>query len=295
MKFVDGRTLEWSKYLLSGVRAENSVINKRLIDLDDGGPNDFDFVIVRIDGEYFAPRHRHNWGQVRCELEGSQNYMPGRDITKGALGYFPEGTMYGPQNVKGPMVQALLQFGGPSGYGYMSHRDVNRGVQELSRTGTFAKGNYETANAQGEKTITDGYEATWAQVKGEPLVYPKAQYGEPILIFPERFDWEPQELHPGTFERHLGVFSNGHVEIRMVKADEGARYVQGGAERRELLFVEEGELTSDVCSLGPQSALYTGEGESLALTVTQAFRGLAVTLPSFARSSRNGAVHSAHG
>src|SRR5690349_19798552 len=117
MKLADGRKLDWSAYTFQKMRAENAVIQKPLLRLDEGGPGDFDFTIVRIDTEYYSPRHTHPWPQVGFMLDGVQNYAPEKDLPNGSVSYFAEGVYYGPQSV-GPMTQVLLQFGGPCGMGY---------------------------------------------------------------------------------------------------------------------------------------------------------------------------------
>ena len=70
---------------------------KRLMQGTPGSPDNFEFSIVRTAGDYFTPRHRHNFDQVRYCIEGAMNYAPGKDLKAGTAGYFPEGTYYGPQ------------------------------------------------------------------------------------------------------------------------------------------------------------------------------------------------------
>src|SRR5215467_11923517 len=70
---------------------------KRLIQGAPGTPDNFEFSLVRTAGDYYTPRHRHNFDQIRFCLEGSMNYAPGKNLDAGTVGYFPEGTFYGPQ------------------------------------------------------------------------------------------------------------------------------------------------------------------------------------------------------
>ena len=91
---------------------------KRLLQGSPGSPDNFELSIVRTAGDYFTPRHRHNFDQVRLCLEGAMNYAPGKDLKAGTVGYFPEGTFYGPQSSTSKSVVLLLQMGGSAGYGF---------------------------------------------------------------------------------------------------------------------------------------------------------------------------------
>lgn len=281
MKIADGRKLDWAAYTFQKMRAENSVIQKPLLRLEDGGPGDFDFTIVRIDTEYYSPRHTHPWPQVRFVLDGVQNFAPGRDLPTGSVSYFPEGTWYGPQQV-GPMTQVLLQFGGPCGMGYPSHAALLKASEEMRKIGKFIKGGaFETVGPDGEVKRQDGYKATWEFLKGTPLVYPDPQYDEPIVTRPETFPWQAVAGTPGNFEKRLGSFSAGQVELKMVRAEKGARFVVGAEPRRQLFFLASGELAGDAGTLGDHSAIYTEESERLEFSVTGEIYGMVVTLPSF--------------
>lgn len=282
MKSVDGRKLDWTFYSFQRMRAESSVTQMPLLRLAEGGPGDFDFTIVRVDSEYYAPRHAHPWAQVRLMLEGEQNYGEGKALPPGSVSYFPEGVYYGPHDVKGPMENLLLQFGGPSGMGYPSHEALLKASEEMRKSGSFVKGGvYETVGPDGQVKRIDGYRATWEHLMGKPLVYPKPQYYEPVVMFPEQFPWKPVEGMPGNDVKPLGSFSAGEVELKMVRAEAGAEFVHGSGRRRELLFVTEGELVAGAASLGPRSAVYTSEGEHARYTVTEDMTALVIVLPSF--------------
>ena len=64
---------------------------KRLIQGDEGAPDNFEFSFVRTAGDYYTPRHRHNFDQLRFCLEGSMNFAPGKDFKAGAVGIFSRG------------------------------------------------------------------------------------------------------------------------------------------------------------------------------------------------------------
>jgi hypothetical protein len=215
-------------------------------------------------------------------LDGAQNYAPGKDLPTGSVSYFPEGVYYGPQDVKGPMENMLLQFGGPSGMGYPSHESLLKASNAMKKEGTFIKGGaYEKVGPDGQARRQDGYRATWEYLKGGTLVYPEPQYSEPIVTFPDKFPWQAVDAAPGNHVKQLGSFSGGQVELKMVKAEQGATFVHGSDSRRQLLFVGEGELEGASASLGKRSAVYTEQREQVRYKVRQELYALAITLPFF--------------
>ena len=85
------------------------------------------------------PRHRHNFEQIRLPLCGSMNLGGGLVLEEGQIGYFPEGLPYGPQQdplghaKPGERLQLVLQFGGASGYGFMSMDQRKAAWAELQK------------------------------------------------------------------------------------------------------------------------------------------------------------------
>ena len=92
------------------------------------------------------------------------NYAPGKNLERGAVGYFPEGTFYGPQQDTAVSVTLVLQMGGASGYGFMSYGQLSAGYQQLCDYGTFERGVFTRTTADGRTVRKDGYEAVWEHV-----------------------------------------------------------------------------------------------------------------------------------
>ena len=69
----------------------------RLMEGEAGTPGNFSLVIGRNSGDFYSPRHRHNFEQVRYQIEGALNFGRTGKMTPGMIGYFPEGLHYGPQ------------------------------------------------------------------------------------------------------------------------------------------------------------------------------------------------------
>src|SRR6516162_575955 len=68
----------------------------------------------------------------------------------GSIAYFPEGTRYGPQkSIDSRTLTLVLQMGGPSGNGYMSEREFQRGLTELKAQGRFENGVFTRVEPDG--------------------------------------------------------------------------------------------------------------------------------------------------
>ena len=108
----------------------------------EGTPGNFKFGLFYQTGDFFSPRHRHNFDQFRFQIEGECDFDRNGKMRPGALGYFPEGAYYGPQSSKGANLVVVVQFGGPSGSGYLSQRQVDAAYEAMKQFGTFDRGIY---------------------------------------------------------------------------------------------------------------------------------------------------------
>ena len=214
---------------------------KRLLQGAHGTPDNFELSIVRTAGDYFTPRHRHNFDQVRFCIEGAMNYAPGKDLKAGAVGYFPEGTFYGPQADTSGSLVLLLQMGGSGGYGFMSYQQLHDGYERMCDLGQFDRGVFTRQNAEGKTVRKDGYEAIWEHVNGREVEYPPPRYEEPVVFHPENFRWLP--THDEGFElKHLGTFGERGVAIGLIHSSKGARHLIDRHRSPELLFVVRGAI-----------------------------------------------------
>ena len=153
-----------------------------------GTPGNFYLRLVRSEGDFFSPRHRHNFDQVRLQLEGTFAFAEDGVLKPGWVGYFPEGTAYGPQTSSDDTLQLVLQIGGPSGCGYVSESQRVAGVDALSQIGTFRDGRF-FPNGSSSELGADAFEAVWEHVLGEKIRYPAARFERPVLAHPESFGW----------------------------------------------------------------------------------------------------------
>src|SRR5262249_1639931 len=140
-----------------------------------GALDNFQLSFGQMGGDFNSPRHRHNFEQIRYQLEGVLDYGRDGKLVAGMVGYFPEAVYYGPQS-QDPGINCktiVLQFGGASGSGYLSQAEVQAGMQELRGEGEFKDGVFRRrADVEGKRNM-DGYQAIWEHVNERPMVYPK--------------------------------------------------------------------------------------------------------------------------
>lgn len=247
----------------SGFRSGEIVFRDLMCGVE-GSASNYALQMVDVPTRYSAPRHRHNFEQVRIMLDGSFGFGPGQVQEKGSVGYFCEGTYY-TQNGEGKSTTLLLQIAGPSGQGYMSRRQLRSGIEALRARGTFAEGIYTWLDASGKKHNQDSYEAVWEHVHGKPVRYPKPQYLGPVLLEPERFAWRALAGTHGVSRRHLGAFNDHALSLSQLSLQGGASLVLDARKQAQLLFCLSGsgslggqtfaEWASAELALGEQAEL----------------------------------------
>ena len=181
---------------------------------DPASPGNFKFGLFRQYGDFTSPRHRHNFCQFRVQIEGECDFAHDGKMKPGAIGYFPEGTAYGPQGPdREESYVATLQFGGPSGSGLLTTQQLADAKRELSKIGTFENGVFRRNQGVPGKKNMDGFEAVWEQASGRELIYPPAQYGRPVLMHPEGYRWMPVANAKGVAEKALEPSPNAGFAV----------------------------------------------------------------------------------
>jgi len=274
---------------LNSIRTGKERQFKTLLTGEDGALDNFRLYFVRQKGVVDVPRHRHNFDQIRMCLEGpgKQNYGKDKWIAPGEICYFPEGTPYGPEQSDSERLSITLQFGGASRSGFISSARLHKAMDEMKAFGTFEKGVFRRSGElqPGEKRNQDSYEAIWEHVNGRKLVYPKPRYGEPILIKPENFAWEPWAGQPGFARKNLCAFSERNLQFSILILEANARGrlpARGGI---QIGFVLQGEGTVNGETLHRHSA-FSGR-EEFALASDPGMEVLLVGLPIFAETERS--------
>ena len=279
MQIVHGARMAWGENLAA--HRQGGMAHKVLFEGEEGSPDNFVWVLADEGADYFAPRHRHAWDQVRLCLEGSIPIGKDMRLDEGEVGYFPEGVPYGPQE-GGPNRKTLvLQVGGASGLGYLSARQLREGRMALAQEGVFEGGVFRRTTGEGKANL-DAYEAIWRQVTGGPIDYPKARYKAPVLMRPEAFAWRDDPQAAGVRRRRLASFPERGLELEFLALEPGARLTLEARPERRLVFVRSGSGACNGEAFEALTAMRVEPGEAATLDASEACDIFAITLNSVA-------------
>jgi hypothetical protein len=224
-----------------------------------------------------SPRHRHNFDQVRFQLEGTYDFASDGQMTPGSIAYFPEGTRYGPQKTVDPQTLTLvLQMGGASGNGYLAETAFQKGLEELKTKGTFKDGVFTREKAAGGKVNQDAYEAVWEHCNGRELVYPKERYAHALFMTPDNFEWIAGS--PGAASKLIGVYNERGTKLAFHRLDAGARL---RLEDHSLWFVWKGAGDASGKPWRQWSTFQTEPGERAEVRASEPSEILQMALPRF--------------
>lgn len=262
------------------------IVFKHVLDGEENKLTNYSVVIADTDVTFKSPRHRHNFDQLRITLEGSTNYGPRHNIEVGDVTYFPEGTHYGPQDqelVGKSSLAMVIQFGGASGQGYMSLRQLFEGQKELEKSGRFEGGIYKREPTPDNPRVNqDAYEAIWEHVNGRELHYPKPRMTEPVHFRAAHYPWQPVEGQPGAFTKELGSFSERGIRIACVKLDAGAAFALPDADQEQIVFFTRGSgSVSGGQDWHKHSTAYLARGEAPTLRASEDTEAVVLGLPRF--------------
>ena len=207
-------------------------------------PNNYYFILAR-QSRFYSPVHRHNFDQFRFPTLGDINILPDLNVRQGELCYHPEGVPYGPQDDGEASKEVLvLQFGGASGQGFLSHAQLRETQTQLAEKGRFDKGKYYRQLDEGEAEPVDSFQALWEHQMGKPLVYPQGRYDRVVNMHPDAYGWKAVENHPGVWKKTLGVFSERETRAEMIKIEKSVWKVPPEC-ATQLFFVLKGDGTAD--------------------------------------------------
>jgi hypothetical protein len=289
MRLVHADKVEWKR----GLQHRGGTFHYRhLLEGEPGTIGNFHLGIGQQDGDFLSPRHRHNFDQFRFQLEGTMNFDRNGKMTAGTLGYFPEGAAYGPQTSEGRSVTAVLQFGGASGGGYLSPKEVAAGTEELKKFGTFEGGIFHRNDDSEGRRNSDAYQAIWEHVHGTRMDYPKPRYRDPIMVDPENYEWLPLPGMPGVSQKPLGTFTERECAAALIKLVRGASYK---ARPRSIYLVLSGTGIAQEEPYRRLTALHLADSEMVEIVARDETELLALVLPDLAgiRSDRPARVEAA--
>lgn len=257
---------------------EGKFIEKRLLEGQPGSVDNFQLILVQTGGDFFSPRHRHNFDQLRFQIDGEGGFDRDGTMVPGTVGYFPEGTRYGPQANTGDLTTLVLQFGGASGNGYMAESEVSEAVRQLRQYGEFKNGAFIAKEGSGRKN-QDAYEACWEHHNKRKLEYPAERFHHPVFMNAGAFNWHPVEGSPGVEEKQLGSFDEYGTGVRFVKLAPGATLRAKG---RRLYYALSGAGTGgNGGSWAKGDVIATGIDEAHEIRATEAAEFYVIMMPQF--------------
>lgn len=254
---------------------------RTLLSGEEGDPGNFRLVYVRVNSKISTPRHRHNFDQLRLTLEGAINYGPGQWIEPGELAYFPEGTPYGPEEADNERLGVTIQFGGDSGEGFISERQMNEGMARLQTRGVFENGIYRRTDTPpgGVRRNQDAFEAIWEEVNGRRITYPEKRWEAPVLMRPQEVAWTQEEQ--GVARKTLGTFGKRGTGFALLRLDEGAQLDLASRGGARIGFVLSGQGSIEGAELRPHSAFGLKAGEGAVLRARTPLQLMLADMPAF--------------
>jgi hypothetical protein len=220
-----------------------------------------------------------------CLSGGAQNYGRDRWINPGEIVYFPEGTPYGPEESETNRLGITVQFGGASGYGFLSARDIREGTEALKKLGTIDDGVFCRSGplAPGQSRKRDSFEAVWELINQRRIEYPKARYDDPVHMKPQSFAWQPDTQHHGLARKLLGCFSERSIEISMLSLAPQATARLAVRPGTQIGFVISGSGALDRAEIRTHSAFSLEADECGELVTDGGLELLLLGLPIFER------------
>ena len=222
-------------------------------------------------GVFTAPRHVHNFDQIRLTLSGETDYGAEQIAGPGDATFFPAGAYYGPERFEAAEI-FLLQWS-PD---WVTREQSDAAYAELAKTGEFKDGFYVTADEDGQEVRKDGTNALWEAVNGKPLVIPSPKYRTPVLMRPEGFDWKPTS--DGLDAKDLGHLTDDDLNIVSCRWSEGG-VLKLSAERTYILWISSGAMSLDGKRLGEKTILFSDFGEAHDLYGIESGEATCIGLP----------------
>jgi hypothetical protein len=221
---------------------EGTEDSKLLAEGVEDTPHMYRVMLSRAETDWNAPRHHHNFDQVRYTVRGKFVESKDHVLPVGWVSYIPEGVYYGPQFREPDSIIYNCQFGGSSGGGNISKRQRDAAFDELSKRGFFEKGSFTWLDEKGGRHREDSFEAIWEQAFGRKIEYPQPRYQGIITMNPDTFAWTSVADSPGVSNKLLGVFTERKTEVGFIGIEPGATFAAGLHDAPQILFLTKGSV-----------------------------------------------------
>jgi hypothetical protein len=222
-------------------------------------------------GTFSAPRHRHDFDQIRYIVSGRPDFGDGNVAGDGQAGFFPAGAHYGPETIQEAEVM-LIQWSKT----WVTREQHDATYAEMLKVGEFRDGYYITVDADGAEHRADGRNAVWETFYQRKMTYPTARYPRPVIMVPEAFYW--RDNGNGVSVKMLGRFTEEDVYIAEYQ------WQTGGAlaltpERMQLLWLKSGQLEVGGVRYHPRTVIFSDFGETVEVSGTEAAEGICFGMP----------------
>jgi hypothetical protein len=201
-------------------------------------------------GTFTAPRHKHNFDQIRYVVSGRPDFGRYQVAAQGQSAFFPAGAAYGPETIEEAEV-LLVQWGTH----WMTRAHHDETYARMQEAGEFRDGYYVTVDERGIEHRTDSRNAIWETFSGRKLVYPTPRYAQPVIMNPEGFGW--RQAGRGVSGKVVGRFTEDDVYIGNYRWDDARGVLALGAERMHLVWVADGELTANGASCARGTVIFS--------------------------------------
>jgi hypothetical protein len=220
---------------------------------------------------FTAPRHRHNFEQIRLGLSGHMDFGPGLECDAGQIGYFPAGAYYGPEKIAGAE-QLLVQWSRD----WVTRAQNEVAMKELSKQGRWEHGRYYYTGTDGAEQEVDGPQAVWEYTYQRKQIPVLPRYRSPIMMLPDAYSWVTGD---GTSSKLLGRFTEDDLKLEMVRWDGTGVARHLDASRTTLCYVVRGSLTvgNHVCR--EQAVIWSDFGENHHLIADAGTEAILICFP----------------
>jgi quercetin dioxygenase-like cupin family protein len=227
-----------------GSHGRTADLRAKQFPLDTGVPDvrmEFAWLLAPVG--YGTPRHHHVFDQIRYVIDGEWPIGKNATIKAGECGYFPEGVHYGPQMQQVDCTALILQFPGPSGITYMTHRELHDAQTELEKEGkVFENGVCSWRTPDGRKVNMDSHKACWEKITGRELHFPKGRFGDTVIMRSDACAWVPDRKLAGVEHKHLGTFGEYRTGMGLTRLAKGATLSAHRQQDAEILYLLDGTI-----------------------------------------------------
>ena len=220
---------------------------------------------------FTAPRHHHDFEQIRISMTGVQDFGLGQVTEEGWIAYFPAGAFYGPEHIDGASI-FQIQW---SDF-WVSRAEHDRAYAELGKTGVFGGGQYTWVDSEGRSHSRDALNAIWEHVFNREASFPVPRYPQPILMNPDAFTY--LDRGDGLATKVLGRFTERDLTIIKIRWDNRAEFVMPD-NRTYCMFTNAGTVEVGEHRYGPHTVVWSDYGEEVVVFGEPGAEALCIAFP----------------